>query len=505
MKLSNVLAIFVKNLQQIRRDPRMIGLSVMAPIIVTTLFGFAFGGDLTDLKVYIVNDDENFNDIFARDVINEMDTIPKIDFNTSTSDPVEVKKAVDNNHTQAAIIFPSTFTEDLILGVGAEVELYVSYNNTSVADYIVSAFQSSFGAVLNKYFGNPLVTFTIIPVYNGTSGPLPDFINISLSNRDLGWAALNNKLSEDVLDILEEDDTVDIIEVSSMKKYEDHVKKGKAHAIIKFSEYFTYDALINKEINIKIKLDGAEPQASMAIVGALSSALSEAFEDKFDKSVFEIDEYYYNNIDGTDDAVESITYFTPAIIGYIVFFFAFLLTMLAFLRERKLGTMERILTSPMKRSEIILGYILSYSLIALIQAVVIISVAIFAYNAQIQFSIEALLQAALVIYLLLLAALGMGILLSTLAKSEFQATQFIPLVVIPTMLLSGVWAPVETLPIWLRPLSSIIPLTHANNAMRNILIRGQTLSDVWFEIGILMIFASLMIFLGIISLNKKLK
>jgi len=99
----------------------------------------------------------------------------------------------------------------------------------------------------------------------------------------------------------------------------------------------------------------------------------------------------------------------------------------------------------------------------------------------------------------------MGILLSTLAKSEFQATQFIPLVVIPSMLLSGVWAPVETLPIWLRPLSSIIPLTYANNAMRNILIRGQTISDVWFEVGILMIFASLMIFLGIISLNKRLK
>ena len=131
--------------------------------------------------------------------------------------------------------------------------------------------------------------------------------------------------------------------------------------------------------------------------------------------------------------------------------------------------------------------------------------AIFIFNAQIEFSWLNLLQAYLIVYLLLLTALGIGIFFSTLAKSEFQIIQFIPLIILPFMLLSGVWAPVETLPDWLRPASSFVPLTYANNAMRNIFIRGQTIFDVWVEIGIMAAFASVMIFLGIITLNKKLK
>ncbi|MFX1259099.1 MAG: ABC transporter permease [Promethearchaeota archaeon] len=505
MKFFNIKAIAIKNFHQLRRDPRMLALSVIAPVIVTALFGFAFGGDLTHLRVLVINDDKNFDDIFADKICNKMADDPKIKFNTSTSDPDKARESVDNNYTQAAIIFSKTFTEDLLLGRGSEIELYVSYSNPNIANYIISTFQNNSNEVMTNYFGELQVTTTIVPVHQGPPAPLPAFINISLCKLDLGWSELNHKFSKDLYEILDEDETIDLEEVSSIKKSEDLVQNGKARALIIFSEDFTYDILIKKEINIEVKLDGAEPQASMAIVSLLSSSLADLFEDKFDKTIFNIEEYYYNNPDGNDEAVDSITYFTPAIIGFIVFFFAFLLTMLSFLRERKQGTMERILTSPTKRSEIILGYILSYSVLALIQATVVIIVTIFIFKAQIQFSWTVLLQTYLVVYILLLAALGLGIFLSTLAKSEFQIIQFIPLVILPFMLLSGVWAPVESLPEWLRPASSFVLLTYANNALRNILIRGQTIFDVLFEVVILTIFAILMIILGIISLNKKLK
>lgn len=316
---------------------------------------------------------------------------------------------------------------------------------------------------------------------------------------------LCDKLSETVYDILEEDDTVDLKIVKSISKNENKVKSGEIRAIIEFPESFTYNALISRTIKIDVNLDGGEPQASGAIIKALSSALSDTFEEEFGISVFNIHDSYYNNPDGDDEPVDSITYFTPAIIGFIVFFFAFLLTMLSFLRERKQGTMERILTSPVKRSEIILGFIFSYSLLSLLQATVVIIVTIFIFNAQIEFSWINLLQVYLIVYILLLAALGLGIFLSTLAKSEFQIIQFIPLVILPFMLLSGVWSPIETLPAWLRNVSSFVPLTYANTAMRDILIRQQSLFDVIIDIGILSIFAGVMILLGIISLNKKLK
>lgn len=504
MKFSNIKAVAIKNLHQIKRDPRMIALSIVAPIIVTALFGFAFGGDLTNLKVYVVDNDENFNNIFANEIVSKMDENTVIKFNTSISNANLVKQAVDNNYSQAAIIFPTSFTQDILFG-GGKVELYVSYINPNVSNYIIKVFQNSLDNIMKIYFGSPRVVVKTTPVYQGNLGPLPPIINISLSNLDLGWSALHDELSDVVYDILDDDETVNLVKVRSVKKYKDKVRNGEARAIIEFPEEFTYKALIKREIELDVKLDGGEPQASIAIMGALTSSLSDTFEDSFGISVFEINEYYYNNPESKDEPVDSITYFTPAIIGFIVFFFAFLLTMLSFLRERKQGTMERILTSPIKRTEIILGYILSHSIISLIQSTVVIIVAIFVFNAQIEFSWINLLQAYLIVYLLLLAALGMGIFLSTLAKSEFQIIQFIPLVILPFMLLSGVWAPVETLPEWLRPASSFVPLTYANYAMRNILIREQTIFNVLIDFGILAAFAGSMILLGIIALNKKLK
>ena len=506
MRFSNIRAIAMKNLNQIKRDPRMIALSVIAPIIVTALFGSVFGGELTDIKVYIVDKDDNFNNIISNDVIDKMKEDSRIRFNTTVSEPELVKLAVEHNYSQVAIIFPNTFTQDLLTGAGSDVELYVSYLNPNASNYVVESFESCFNQVMAGYFGNSQVNIKITTVYEKSSSlSLPSLINISLSNSDLGWALLHDELSDEVCDILEEDDTLKIEKVKSVSKYEDDVRSGRIRGIIVFDDDFTYEALVSKRIHVELKLDGAEPQACAAIRGELSEALSECFEDTFGKDAFDIDDYYYNNIEGTEDPVENISYFTPAIIGFIAFFFGFILTMLAFIRERKEGTMERILTSPLNRSEIIIGYILSFSILSTIQATVTMVVAILIFNAQIEFTLISVALAYLIIYLLLLTALGLGIFLSTLAKTEFQIIQFIPLIILPFMLLSGVWSPVETLPEFLRPISSVIPLTYANEAMRDIFLREATFQEILYPLAILALSAFLMITLGILKLNKTLK
>jgi hypothetical protein len=113
MKRSNIKAIALKNLTQMKRDPRMIALAIIAPIIVTALFGFTFGGDLNHLKVLYLNNDENFDNIFADEIINKIDENPKLNLTIITSDPLIATSAVDNNITQAAIIFFDNFTQDL--------------------------------------------------------------------------------------------------------------------------------------------------------------------------------------------------------------------------------------------------------------------------------------------------------------------------------------------------------------------------------------------------------
>ena len=248
MRISNIRAIAMKNLNQIKRDPRMIALSVIAPIIITALFGSVFGGELTHLEVYIVIDDDNFTDIFSNEIVDKMEENQKIQFNTSESDTLSAKTAVDNNYTQAALIFPERFTEETLLGKGSDVELYVSNLNPNTSNYIVNTFQTSLSEVMKKYFGDVQVKIIINYTHQGNLAQLPDLINVSLINPDLGWSVLHDKLSDEVCDILEDDETVDIIEVKSVKKYEDDVRKGDVRGIIIFPDDFTFKALINKEI-----------------------------------------------------------------------------------------------------------------------------------------------------------------------------------------------------------------------------------------------------------------
>lgn len=507
MKWFNIRTVTKKNLQQMKRDPRMIALSIVAPILVTALFGSIFGGDLTHLPLLVINNDKGFDDTIGNEIFDKMAQVqnPEFNYNNITSNPIIAREAVNDNNSQAAIIIPDSFTNDLLLGKQTGIELYISYENPAIANYTITMFQWASNQVMESYFGQSLFSISIVKVYQGPSIPIAPgtIINISLCNVDKGYT--KSLLSEDIFDVLDENETADVKNMDSLKKAETLVEGGEARGIIVFSEDFTYDVLTKKEINIDMRLDGAEPQACLALKGVISSSLSEAFGDKFGKNNFNIDEYYYNNPDGTDEPVENITYFTPAILCFIVFFFSFLLTMLSFLRERNQGTMERMLTSPLKKDDVIVGYVLSFSILALIQATSVILTTIFIFDAQIEYNILSLLQAYIIIYIVVIGALGLGIFLSTLAKTEFQILQFIPLVIIPFMLLSGVWAPVETLPDWLKPISSIIPLTYANSAMRDILLRNETFLDVLIPIGILALFAGLMITLGVLKLSKKLK
>ena len=200
MKFSNIKAIALKNLTQMKRDPRMIGLAIFAPIIVTALFGFTFGGDLTHLKVLYLNNDENFDVVFADEISNNIGEDSNINYTIITSDQLTAISAVENNITQAAIIFLSNFTNDLLLGRGSEIGIYINNMNPNVSNYVLTVFQNSTDTIMNSYFGASQVNITITSIYQGPSTMLPSIINVSLCNLDTGWSY--NRLSEDLIHIL---------------------------------------------------------------------------------------------------------------------------------------------------------------------------------------------------------------------------------------------------------------------------------------------------------------
>ncbi len=178
----------------------------------------------------------------------------------------------------------------------------------------------------------------------------------------------------------------------------------------------------------------------------------------------------------------TLSYFAPSLVAFIAFFLTFLLTSVSFLRERSSGTMERLLASPVQRSEIVVGYLLGFGIFALAQSLVILLFSVYALGVKLAGS---LLAAFTVEAALVAVAVVMGIFFSFYARNELQVIQFIPVVVLPQAMLSGLLTPVDTMWEPLRWLAYAMPMTYANVGLRAVMVRGWSLGSVGKELAIL--------------------
>ncbi|WP_461225995.1 ABC transporter permease [Lacticaseibacillus suihuaensis] len=174
----------------------------------------------------------------------------------------------------------------------------------------------------------------------------------------------------------------------------------------------------------------------------------------------------------------------PILMGFFVFFFVFLISGMALLKERTTGTLDRLLATPVRRGEIVAGYMLSYGALAIIQTVIIVLTTVGFMNVEITGSLFAVM---VINFLLALVALAFGILMSTFAQSEFQMMQFIPIIVIPQVFFSGI-VPLDSLATWVKDISYVLPLTYAGHAMTQIIMYGKGLDGLGLDIAVLLLF-----------------
>jgi ABC-2 type transport system permease protein len=184
---------------------------------------------------------------------------------------------------------------------------------------------------------------------------------------------------------------------------------------------------------------------------------------------------------------DPITSFAPAIVGFFAYFFVYVLTGVSFLRERTGGTLERLMATPVMRGEIVIGYTLGFGIFATVQVAVLLawtlgSLSVPAIGPLPPFAVGlgvalagSPLVAFLVVLLLAVGAVSLGIFLSTFARTELQIVQFIPLVIAPQFLLSGVLFPVSSLPAVLQPIAAVMPLSYAVDGLRHVFVRGADL------------------------------
>jgi ABC-2 type transport system permease protein len=187
-------------------------------------------------------------------------------------------------------------------------------------------------------------------------------------------------------------------------------------------------------------------------------------------------------------------------LGMFPFITMFLVTSIAMLRERTSGTLERLMTMPLAKLDLLGGYGIAFALLAAIQALVT-SAFVFAV-----LGLDTPGSPALIIFLAVLdAVLGsaLGLLASAFASTEFQAVQFMPAFVLPQILLCGLLVPRDQMAGWLDAIASVLPLTFAFDALDAVGVQGDDLADVSGEIAVLLAFAAVAIGLGALTLRRR--
>jgi len=195
----------------------------------------------------------------------------------------------------------------------------------------------------------------------------------------------------------------------------------------------------------------------------------------------------------------TISYAAPAMITVFAFLFTFMLTSVSFLRERQSGTLERLLASPIRTREILGGYMLGFLPFAMLQTLIVLGYATLVLHAQVSGPVWLVFA---VLILLVLGVVNLGIALSFEARNELQVIQFIPLVLLPQVFLSGLFWPVRTLWPPLQWLSKLFPMTYAVRALREVMLAGGGLAAIATELAALAIFAVAMMGFGVAALRR---
>ena len=271
-------------------------------------------------------------------------------------------------------------------------------------------------------------------------------------------------------------------------------------------------AASGSSLSITVITNGLDPSGEASQVSAVGRAVVAAASSASGTAVPVV---RHTTVYGTPTD-DPITTFAPAIVGFFAYFFVYILTGVSFLRERTGGTLERLMATPVTRGEVVIGYTLGFGLFATIQVAVLMlwalgSLQVPALGPVPPFSIGlgvavngSPLLAFLVVVLLAVGAVSLGIFLSTFARTELQIIQFIPIVLAPQFLLSGVLFPVSSLPSILQPVVAIMPLNYAVDGLRQVFIRGADLGvpALQFDLAVLAIVAAFFATIAALTIRR---
>lgn len=251
---------------------------------------------------------------------------------------------------------------------------------------------------------------------------------------------------------------------------------------------------------ILVSADATDPSASGNAIAALNGLMPQALSHDLPGALqklqqgptpFEVRVHRRYNPEGL-----SRYNIVPGLVGTILTMTMVMLTSLAMTRERERGTMENLLATPVRPTEVMVGKILPYVVMGYIQLGVILGAAFVLFEVPMVGSIALLLA---MIGVFIVANLGVGFTFSTIAKNQLQAMQMTFFFFLPSMLLSGFMFPFRAMPDWAQYIGEVLPLTHFLRIVRGILLKGNTFAQLWPELWPMLVF---LLIAGVVALRR---
>ena len=276
---------------------------------------------------------------------------------------------------------------------------------------------------------------------------------------------------------------------------------GRAKVGIVIPPRFSDDLVAGRSPQVQVLIDGSDNTvASQALAAANGIALAMAPSRQLQKPLTPpIDlrpKVLFN------ENMVSANFFVPGLVGIILQLTTVFLTSFSIVRERERGTMEQLMVSPVSRWALMLGKVVPFAVIGSLVTLMVLALMVFLFGVPIEGSQLLLLSLSA---LFLVPSLGLGILISTMARTQFEAMQMGFLIMMPSILLSGFVFPREQMPLVIWLISCLIPVTYYVEILRGIILRGAGVREMWQPAVVLAVFAVAIFVASTLRFHKRLE
>lgn len=341
------------------------------------------------------------------------------------------------------------------------------------------------------------------------SGNTIEDLPISIVNEDLHDGMPGNESISFIEDLRETNGRLGyfkIDESSSEDSARDRITKGDSYGAVIVRENFTGKVLSGEQGDVTVLYDQSKPQISTQIMDLLNEIISQMGNEKavdlvnettgmdINSSVAMVTPYSIENRGTISDDTNYFQFLAPGMMMMVVMFAVMLGLPRAISHEKEAGTFDGILAAPTSRFSIILGKAMSQSVRGMFQGGVVILLAILLFGVTIHGNP---FLVGLLLLLGIFSFIGIGIAITAVAKDEETAQTMMMILQFPMMFLSGIFFPVEQMPVFLQYAAKALPLTYAVQAMRKVMILGGGLGDVFLEVVIMLAFGSVMLMIAI--------